>query len=67
MIHENAKYILDKLNEAGYEAYLVGGCVRDMIMDRQLHDYDITTNALPEQITSVFSGHKVIPTGHHTH
>lgn len=55
--------ILEKLESCGYEAYTVGGCVRDTLMKRNIHDTDITTNAVPEQITEVFSGYKVIPTG----
>ncbi|MFA5744617.1 MAG: HD domain-containing protein [Candidatus Paceibacterota bacterium] len=42
------------LREAGYEAYLVGGCVRDLIIGREPKDWDITTNATPEQIQAVF-------------
>jgi poly(A) polymerase/tRNA nucleotidyltransferase (CCA-adding enzyme) len=44
-----------KLREAGFEAYLVGGCVRDLIVDRDPKDWDITTNATPEQIQGVFT------------
>ncbi|MFA5942365.1 MAG: HD domain-containing protein [Candidatus Paceibacterota bacterium] len=43
-----------KLREAGFESYLVGGCVRDLIMDREPKDWDITTNAAPEQIQGLF-------------
>lgn len=42
------------LREAGYEAYLVGGCVRDLLLNRTPKDWDITTNAKPEQIQAVF-------------
>lgn len=59
----NVKYILNKLNECGYEAYVVGGCVRDSIIGLVPHDWDICTSALPEQIMDVFSDHKIIPTG----
>lgn len=55
--------ILNILENAGFEAYLVGGCVRDTIMNRTFHDTDITTNALPEQIIEVFKNYKTIPTG----
>lgn len=55
--------ILDVLEKAGFEAYLVGGCVRDTIMKRPFHDTDITTNALPEQITEVFREYRTVPTG----
>ncbi len=54
---------LSKLNTAGYEAYVVGGCVRDTLMGRQPHDWDITTAALPEEIMAVFTDYRIIPTG----
>ena len=53
-IPAEAERILQMLNERGYEAYIVGGCVRDMILGRQPEDWDITTNALPAQVKSVF-------------
>ncbi|MDE6784252.1 MAG: HD domain-containing protein [Ruminococcus sp.] len=56
-------YILEKLESVGFKAYLVGGCVRDMIMNRPVNDFDITTNAFPEQTAAIFSSDKVIPTG----
>lgn len=43
-----------KLRDAGFEAYLVGGCVRDMLLDREPKDWDITTSARPEQIQPLF-------------
>lgn len=57
--------IVTILKEAGYEAYFVGGCVRDMLMQRKTHDYDITTNALPQETMQIFAakGYQVIPTG----
>jgi poly(A) polymerase/tRNA nucleotidyltransferase (CCA-adding enzyme) len=42
------------LEHSGYEAYIVGGCVRDLIMDKVPNDYDVTTNATPEQIIALF-------------
>ncbi|MDO4438078.1 MAG: polynucleotide adenylyltransferase [Eubacteriales bacterium] len=54
-------YILKKLREAGHEAYIVGGCVRDSIIGRKPEDWDITTSALPEEIKSVFR--KTVDTG----
>lgn len=53
--------VLRTLEMAGYEAYLVGGCVRDMLMGRRIHDYDVTTSALPEQTMELFSN--TVPTG----
>lgn len=55
--------LLDIMESAGYEAYAVGGCVRDMIMGVEPHDYDVTTNALPDQIKECFKGFRVIETG----
>ena len=48
---------------AGYEAYLVGGCVRDAIMGREVNDFDITTNATPEEMQEVFKNEKTFETG----
>lgn len=62
-IPSNITRILDMLENAGYEAYIVGGCVRDSLMGIQPHDYDITTSALPEETERVFSGMKLIETG----
>lgn len=46
--------IINKLKEAGYEAYIVGGCVRDFLIQTEPEDWDITTNAKPEEIREVF-------------
>lgn len=46
--------IASKLNEAGFEAYLVGGCVRDMLLDREPKDWDIATNAKPNEVQKIF-------------
>ena len=54
-IPENAAVILKGLSEAGYEAYVVGGCVRDSLLGREPKDWDITTSARPEQIKAVFA------------
>ena len=50
-----AEIIFEKLQNAGYECFLVGGCVRDILMGKVPHDIDITTNATPEETKSVFS------------
>jgi len=54
---------LETLRSNNFEAYLVGGCVRDILLGTVPHDWDITTNAKPEQIISAFTGFSVIPTG----
>ncbi len=51
------------LESAGFEAYVVGGCVRDSLLGLVPHDFDLCTNALPEQISAVFATKTVIPTG----
>lgn len=55
--------VLEALEQQGYEAYIVGGCVRDHLMGVTPHDYDITTSATPPEIERVFSGWRVIETG----
>ncbi len=54
-IPKNITFVLESLEKSGFEAYLVGGCVRDMLMNILPHDYDITTSATPDEIKSVFS------------
>lgn len=60
-IPKEIQFIIDTLVKNGFEAYLVGGCVRDMLMGIPPHDYDITTSAPPEIILTIFE--KTIPTG----
>ena len=54
---------LSMLEDAGYEAFIVGGCVRDALRGITPKDYDITTSALPEETKSVFRDYRVIETG----
>lgn len=54
-IPKEVKEINEKLAEAGYEAYLVGGCVRDFLLDKEPKDWDLTSIAKPEEILKVFS------------
>ncbi|MBR6916886.1 MAG: HD domain-containing protein [Clostridia bacterium] len=63
MIPENVLSILERLDNAGYPAYLVGGCVRDSIIGREVSDYDVTTSAPPDEVERVFSDLRVIETG----
>ena len=58
-IPENVKEILQKLEAAGYEAWCVGGAVRDMLLGREPGDWDVTTNALPETVMELFAPHAV--------
>ena len=57
------KVIIDRLTDAGYEAYVVGGSLRDMLIGREPSDFDVTTSALPERILEIFSDMRTIPTG----
>jgi len=54
MIDRDALYVIEKLTNAGYKAYLVGGSVRDLLVQRQPKDFDISTSAKPEEIKHVF-------------
>ena len=60
-IPTGAAYILQQLNKHGYEAYIVGGCVRDSLLGKQPNDWDITTSAKPEEVKAIF--HRTIDTG----
>ncbi len=55
--------IIDRLSKAGYEAYAVGGCIRDSITGAIPNDWDICTSALPETVEKVFDGFHIIETG----
>ncbi|RII34465.1 HD domain-containing protein [Clostridium chromiireducens] len=57
----NVEYIIDTLIESGSEAFIVGGCVRDIILNKEPKDWDITTKARPEEVIRLFD--KVILTG----
>lgn len=62
-IPQYALEILTRLEAAGHDSYIVGGCVRDSIMGMTPHDYDVTTSALPQETERIFSGYRVIETG----
>ena len=57
----DTEYIIETLQKNGYEAFAVGGCVRDMLNGDTPHDFDITTSAEPETVMSLFE--KTVPTG----
>jgi len=63
IIPKNAEYIIETLISSGYEAYIVGGCVRDLVMKVRPYDWDITTDARPEDIKRIFADFKTIDTG----
>ena len=60
---DNAKYIIEKLQNAGYECYAVGGCVRDSLRGVEPNDWDFTTSALPDDIERVFADHTTVTVG----
>ena len=62
-IDPGALFITKRLKDSGYEALVVGGCIRNLIMGEEAHDWDITTKAAPEEIVEVFKGYKVVPVG----
>ncbi|WP_409968568.1 HD domain-containing protein [Bengtsoniella intestinalis] len=61
-IPQQVQRVLQSLENAGFEAWCVGGCVRDLLLGRTPQDWDVTTSALPEQVMAVF-GDCAIPTG----
>lgn len=62
-IPPQAALVLNRLKENGYEAFAVGGCVRDTLLGRAPHDWDVATNALPEETKRVFADLPVVETG----
>lgn len=58
-----AAALLNALHAAGYAAYAVGGCVRDSLLGRTAHDWDLCTSALPQQVMELFGAAQCIPTG----
>ncbi len=60
-IPEEAQYVMQQLNINNHQSYLVGGCVRDMLLDKEPKDFDICTSALPDDVVRIFN--KTIPTG----
>ena len=59
-VSENALKVLYRLDKAGFQAYLVGGSVRDLLLGREPKDFDIATNALPEQVRELFRNCRLI-------
>ena len=60
---QDVLFILDTLNNSGFEAYVVGGCVRDSLIGKKPKDWDICTNAKPKDTMEVFKNYHIIPTG----
>lgn len=63
VIPSGPKAVLTALNDHGFQAYVVGGCVRDSLLGKTLEDWDICTSALPEQVKACFPAARVIETG----
>ena len=63
ILDPGAAALLDTLHAAGYAAYAVGGCVRDSLLGRTAHDWDLCTSALPQQVMELFGAEQCIPTG----
>jgi len=62
-IDPGALFITERLNDLGYEALVVGGCIRNLITGEEARDWDITTKATPEEIVEIFRDYKVVPVG----
>lgn len=60
LISDNALKVLRRLNKSGFDAYLVGGSVRDLLLGEKPKDFDITTNATPEQVRQLFRNCRLI-------
>ena len=62
-IPEHVNRILDRLMSAGFDAYVVGGSLRDALLGKEAHDWDVTSAATPDEVIALFSDLHVIPTG----
>ena len=60
---DSVKIAMDTLCKNGHEAYVVGGCVRDFVMGKAPHDFDMTTNATPDQMLEIFADYTTITAG----
>ena len=62
-LSRGAKFAIARLESRGYEAYAVGGCVRDSLLGQAPHDWDLTTNATPDETAAAFADCRVVETG----
>ena len=63
LLPPGARQILDTLEQSGYEAYAVGGCVRDSLLGKKPHDWDLAAGASPEELLRCFQGYRTITDG----
>ncbi|RRQ23364.1 polynucleotide adenylyltransferase PcnB [Guyparkeria sp. SCN-R1] len=59
-LSDNARFVLERLHEGGFEAYAVGGCVRDLLRGRSPKDFDVVTDARPEEVKRLFKRARII-------
>jgi poly(A) polymerase len=59
-VSKPALKVVKQLTDAGYEAYLVGGCVRDLLLQHKPKDFDVATSAYPEEVRSLFNRSRLI-------
>ena len=62
-IPDYIQVLIDLLNQNHYSAYVVGGAIRNALLELPIHDYDLTTDATPDEMLQVFSSHRVLKTG----
>ena len=62
-IPDYIQVLIDLLNQNGYSAYVVGGAIRNALLELPIHDYDLTTDATPQEMLQVFSNYRVFQTG----
>lgn len=55
--------VINRLEDNGFSAYIVGGCVRDYLLGRETHDFDVATSALPEEMLEIFKDYKTVDNG----
>ena len=62
-ISSGASFVLERLKNAGYSAYVVGGCVRDILLNVEPSDFDVTTSATTDEVEELFSDCKLVTLG----
>jgi tRNA nucleotidyltransferase (CCA-adding enzyme) len=62
-VPDQIRQLIDLLNQAGYDCFVVGGYLRDLMLGRPTHDYDLATSATPEEVAKVLSAYRTLPTG----